>query len=139
MRGLAERLQGDEKGKAGELAGEKGRGPLKEEEGTGQSKPLIRKGKKKKKRKRTMEGKASRAMEATSNLQLLQRVDVSYICDANYVGLTRVLEDWGPLKQRGGRACRAFKSPHLCQVPSLSPMLLQGVAPPFPNKTDLSG
>jgi hypothetical protein len=105
-RSLAKRLQGargqEEQGKAGESAGEKGSGPLKEEDGTGQSESLTRKGNKKKEKKRTVEGKALRATEAASVWRLLHRVDVSNICDENYVGVTRVLEDWGQLIQPGG-------------------------------------
>lgn len=49
-----------------------------------------------------VQGAQSAKGKTASELCLLDRVDVSNICDANYVGVSRILQDWGPMLAPGG-------------------------------------
>lgn len=100
-RSLAERLGARGKSEPGQAAdsGDRASGPREGKEGTGHSDAPSQK--KKMKKKRSKEAAGSRAMEARPNPRLLHRVDVSNICDGNYVGVTRVLEDWVLSSNRG--------------------------------------
>lgn len=77
---------------------DKGRGPLKEEQGTGQSEPLIWKEKRRGRRRGRWNAKLR---EQWRRCQNYSRSTDPKICDENNVGVTRVLKDLAPLIQSG--------------------------------------